>query len=142
MLWLRCDDKRNDAAYRAYEEHPIDEPDAGGDLRLAGAVHRIRRPRPDRFVDDLANTRPTTGVKVALLRARADLAAGVPCLTWRATELAPRSRGGAAAVSGWSELRRITEPSTAREWWEMGALTPYCGRSLMEVDHGYLPSGI
>jgi hypothetical protein len=42
---------------------------------------RFRRPTAERIIGDLAITRPMVDVQVELLRAAAELAAGVPELT-------------------------------------------------------------
>jgi hypothetical protein len=91
------------------EDHP---------LYLAGQVLRFRRPTPERVVGDLAVTRPWTDVSVVLLRVAAELAAGVPELTWKAIDLAPPAGPDDAgrALSGWNALRQASEGSVRREW--------------------------
>ena len=92
--------------------------DPGHPLYQAGQLLRIRRPKPSRFVDDLAITRPWTGARVELIGAAAELASGVPALTWRILDLAP-PRGQdepTRALAGWRRLREITASPTAREW--------------------------
>jgi hypothetical protein len=84
----------------------------------AGQLIRIRRAKPSRFINDLAITRSWTRVRVDLIGAAADLAAGVPALTWRIIDLAP-SRGEddqTRALAGWRHLREMTTSLTAREW--------------------------
>lgn len=98
-------------ASKALEDH-------GHPLYRAGQLLRIRRPKPSRFVGDLAITRPWTGARVELIGAAAELASGVPALTWRTLDLAP-SRGQdeqTRALAGWRRLREITASLTAREW--------------------------
>jgi hypothetical protein len=91
------------------EDHP---------LYLAGHAIRLRRPTPERIVGDLVITRPATDVPVELLRVAAELAAGVPELTWKAIDLAPHSGAdhGSRALAGWNALRDATEGSVRREW--------------------------
>lgn len=87
-------------------------------LYHAGQLLRIRRPKPSRFVEDLAITRPWTGARVELIGAAAELASGVPALTWRTLDLAP-PRGQdeqTRALAGWRRLREITASPTARGW--------------------------
>ncbi len=87
-------------------------------LYHAGQLLRIRRPKSSRFVDDLVITRPWTGARVELIGAAAELASGVPALTWRTLDLAP-PRGQdeqTRALAGWRRLREITASLTAREW--------------------------
>jgi hypothetical protein len=86
-------------------------------LYRAGERLRIRRPSPSRIVEDLAITKPLVKAPVALLRAAAELAAGVPALTWQAIDMAPRDgENPARALSGWEALRRATAVSVRREW--------------------------
>jgi hypothetical protein len=92
--------------------------DRGHPLYHAGQLLRIRRPKSSRFVDDLVITRPWTGARVELIGAAAELASGVPALTWRILDLAP-PRGQdeqTRALAGWRRLREITASLTAREW--------------------------
>lgn len=87
-------------------------------LYHAGQLVRITRAKPSRFVDDLIITRPWTKARVELIGAAAELAAGVPTLTWRIIDLTP-SRGEddqARALAGWQRLRETTASLTAREW--------------------------
>jgi hypothetical protein len=86
-------------------------------LFLAGEVLRLRRPTPDRMVEDLAITRPLVKAQVAVLRAAAELAAGVPSLTWQIVEMAPPNLDPpAGAVSGWNALRRANATSVSQNW--------------------------
>ncbi len=88
-------------------------------LYQAGQVLRFRRPDPQRFESDLVITRAVTDVPVDLIGAAAELAVGVPALTWRIVELVPTDQRGDSetlALSGWRRLRQITEPAYARMW--------------------------
>jgi hypothetical protein len=86
-------------------------------LYRAGERLRIRRPTPTRIVEDLAITRPLVKAPAALLRGAAELAAGVPALTWQAIAMAPSDgENPARALSGWEALRRATAVSVRREW--------------------------
>lgn len=90
------------------EQHP---------LYQAGERLRILRPTPARIVGDLAITKPLVRTPIALLRAAAELAAGVPELTWKAIAMAPSDgENPARALSGWEALRRATALSVRREW--------------------------
>lgn len=93
----------------AHVDHPLYQ--AGGQLRFT-------RPTPRRIVDDLAITRPLTDVPAELLRAAAELAAGVPELTWQAVAMTPTNGAGDAtrALAGWHALRAACEPSTRHTW--------------------------
>lgn len=90
----------------------------------AGHQLRFRRPDPQRFTSDLVITRSWTNVSVPLLKAAAELAAGVPALTWRIIELAPRdlapgdddSEAQTLALAGWQALSRLAAPSNAHQW--------------------------
>ena len=87
-------------------------------LYRAGQLLRIRRASPRRFVDDFAITRPSTDVRADLIGAAAELAAGVPALTWRVVDLAPSTGEDehARALAGWRLLQRMTAITTARQW--------------------------
>lgn len=86
-------------------------------LFRAGERLRIRRPTPTRIVEDLAITKPLIKTHIALLRAAAELAAGVPALTWQVIAMAPNDgENPARALSGWEALRRATAVSVRREW--------------------------
>jgi hypothetical protein len=86
-------------------------------LYRAGERLRLRRPTPSRIVEDLAITKPLVKAPVALLRSAAELAAGVPALTWQAIAMAPSDgEHPARALSGWEALRRATAVSVRREW--------------------------
>ncbi|HUC06967.1 MAG TPA: hypothetical protein VMR96_02670 [Solirubrobacterales bacterium] len=83
----------------------------------AGQSMRIRRSPPSRFVGDLAVTRAWTAVPAGMLGAAAELAAGVPALTWRVVELAnEEAEEETEALSGWRRLQRVTRASTERQW--------------------------
>ncbi len=82
-------------------------------LFQAGQLVRIRRAAPSRFVDDLARSETREEVAVELLGAAAELAAGIPCLTWQVVELSP---GPAGVAAGWRRLRSATQAATGRQW--------------------------
>jgi hypothetical protein len=89
-------------------------------LYRAGQRIDIRRAPPEVFVYDLTSS-PTPApldAPAELVAVAADLAAGVPSLTWRAVELAPPEGDdpAARALAGWRRLRRATATQTAREW--------------------------
>jgi hypothetical protein len=104
----------------------VDHPDGPISLALSDHQHplyragerlRIRRPTPNRIVEDLAITKPLVKTPQALLRGAAELAAGVPALTWQAIAMAPNEgENPARALSGWEALRRATAVSVRREW--------------------------
>jgi hypothetical protein len=104
----------------------VDHPDGPISLALSDKQHplyragerlRIRRPTPTRIVEDLAITKPLVKTPVPLLRGAAELAAGVPALTWQAIAMAPsEGENPARALSGWEALRRATAVSVRREW--------------------------
>ncbi len=86
-------------------------------LYRAGERLRMRRPTPTRIVEDLVITRPLVKAPAALLRGAAELAGGVPALTWQAIAMAPsEGENPARALSGWEALRRSTAVSVRREW--------------------------
>ena len=82
----------------------------------ASAYASAAPPRP-RVVEDLVITKPLVKTPVPLLRAAAELAAGVPDLTWQAIAMAPNEgENPARALSGWEALRHATAVSVRREW--------------------------
>ena len=93
-------------------------PDEDHPLYLAGRSLRFRRPTPERIVGDLSITRPMVDVPIELLRVAAELAAGVPELTWKAIDAAPEGDADPAsrALAGWNALREASEGSVRREW--------------------------
>lgn len=86
-------------------------------LYHAGERLRITRPQPGRFTDDVAIAKPLVDTSLGLLRAAAEIAAGVPALTWQIVALAP-SEGDAAAraAAGWQSLRRANATSVRQQW--------------------------
>lgn len=88
----------------ADREHPLFQ---------AGQLVAIRRSPPARFAGDLAITRAWTDVAVEDLQVAAELAAGVPALTWRTLEL---TEDGKRPIDGWERLRQASEVSTAQQW--------------------------
>jgi hypothetical protein len=87
-------------------------------LYRAGRALRFRRPTAERYVSDLEATRPPTTVPTPLVRVAAELAAGVPELTWKTIDFAPQAGDDPAgrALAGWNALRNATEGSVRREW--------------------------
>jgi hypothetical protein len=95
--------------------------DALGDgehpLYRAGERLRLPRAQPGRFIDDLVITKPLVDTPIGLLRAAAEIAAGVPALTWQIVALAPSEGDEAArAVAGWQTLRRANATSVRQQW--------------------------
>ncbi len=95
--------------------------DSGHPLYRAGQLLRLRRPRPARFVEDLAITRPEANARIELIAAAAELAGGVPALTWRVIELAPPDGEDdqTRALAGWMRLRscvRAPLPTPMARW--------------------------
>jgi hypothetical protein len=83
----------------------------------AGEILRITRPTPERFMTDLAITRPIVQGPVDLIGAAAELANGVPSLIWRIVDLArPADDQSARAFGGWQQLQQITAPVVAQQW--------------------------
>lgn len=79
----------------------------------AGQLVQIRRPAPIQFVGDYDRIRTPSDPPVEMLGGAAELAAGVPALTWRIIELAPAEDG---AFDGWRRLRHATAGSIERQW--------------------------
>lgn len=90
------------------EEHP---------LWRAGERLRLTRPTPERFVTDLAITRPLVDGPVELIGAAAELADGVPALVWRIVDLAPPGDDQVTrAFAGWQRMQQIARPVIAQQW--------------------------
>jgi hypothetical protein len=98
--------------------------DPGHPLYRAGDILQVRRPRPHRFVDDLAIGRSWTSASVELIGAAAELAAGAPAYVWRIVDAATAQTGmhGAPALAAWRQLRESAEPSTAQQFRLLGSL--------------------
>jgi hypothetical protein len=91
--------------------------DARHPMYRAAEILRITRPTPERFVADLAITRPLVSGPSDLLGAAAELADGVPSLIWRIVDLAPAAEDQPArAFGGWQRLQQITAPAVAQQW--------------------------
>jgi hypothetical protein len=83
----------------------------------AGATQRIARPTPDRVIHDLSTAGPIPSTPVGVIRAAAELAAGVPSLTWQVVELAGADGDVVArAMDGWQRLRRFNATSVSQQW--------------------------
>lgn len=105
----------------------------------AGQLMRIRRPAPARFIGDLAVTRAWTDVPVEKLGEAAELAAGVPALTWRVIELASVD---AEAFAGWRRLRRATTASTKRQWDLLRRVHPQAQPVVVAMGVGLRPHSV
>ncbi len=96
-------------------------------LYQAGRELRIRRPVPARYIDDMAIARSWTDAPVPVLRIAAELASGVPWLTWQIIDRSdpgdadPRER----ALSGWTAVRAASEAATIRQWDLLRRLHPH-----------------
>lgn len=130
-------------------EHPDGEAvtalnDAGHPLYRAGRDVRFRRPDPARFVDDLAIARPWTDVPIPLLRIAADLAAGVPWLTWQIIDRSTPTNGDlrARALTGWADVRAATEPATIRQSDLLRRLHPHAQTVFAALASGLKPHTI
>jgi hypothetical protein len=76
----------------------------------------MKRPKPKRFVDDLAIGKPWVDTPTALIGAAAELASGCPAYVWEIVDGAgpiagePRAR----ALTAWQQLRAQSAPETAQ----------------------------
>jgi hypothetical protein len=130
----------------------VDQPtgvvsDALGDSRHplyhAGERLRITRPTPDRFISDLMITRPMVQEPVPMLRAAAEIAAGVPALIWRIVDHAPaEGEHTARAVAGWQALRDATAPSVRQEWDLLRRVHPAAMSLVSAISLGLPPHSI
>lgn len=91
-------------------------------LYRAGDALQLRRPRPQRFIDDMAATRRQwKDATLALVGAAAELAAGAPAYVWRTVDAA-RAGDNRDALTGWRRLRESSEPSTAQQFRLLGSV--------------------
>jgi hypothetical protein len=93
-------------------------------LYRAGSVLQIRRPRPQRFVDDLAIGRPWTKAHPVVIGTAAELAAGAPAYVWRTVDAASKQAGEhrERAFKAWRTIQDVTEPSTAQQFRLLGSV--------------------
>jgi hypothetical protein len=92
-------------------------------LYRAGSIIRVRRPRPQRFVDDLQTVRSWTDGFVALVGAAAELADGAPAYVWRTVDIAhAQTSDDRDVLVAWRELRDSAEPSTAQQFRLLGSV--------------------
>ena len=130
-------------------EHPDGEAstalqDPDHPLYRAGRELRLRRPDPARYVDDLAIARPWTDVTIPLLRIAADLAAGVPWLTWHIIDHGGSSNADprGQALAGWAAVRAATEPATVGQWDLLRRLHPQAQTVVAALASGLKPHSI
>jgi hypothetical protein len=93
-------------------------------LYRAGSILQIRRPKPRRFVDDLAVGRPWVKAPADVISTAAELAGGAPPYVWRVVHSAGTTPGEHpnSVVAAWRALRDITEPSTAQQFRLLGSV--------------------
>src|SRR5579884_445100 len=109
----------------------------------AGETQRVTRPTPDRVIQDLAITKPLVRTPIGLLRAAADLATGVPALTWQIFALAAGEGDvNARAVEGWQALRRANATSVRQQWDELRRLHPAAQTLVAAISLGIKPHSI
>jgi len=89
-------------------------------LYRAGDTLRLRRPKPQQFIDDLETLRPWKDRTLTLVGAAAELAGGAPAYVWRTVDAARVSDFD--AVAGWRQLRETAEPSTAQQFRLLGSV--------------------
>jgi len=112
--------------------------DKGHPMYRAGRILRIRRPLPERFVTDLSNMSAPTRVPSGVLAPAADLARGVPALTWRTVALA----GDGDVLTAWKRLRWATEPSTATQWDLLRRIHPQAQPVVAALGAGLRPHSV
>ncbi len=107
-------DGRLSSAFRD-PEHP---------LYRAGSILQFRRPRPQRFIDDLTIGRSWTNASAVVIGAAAELANGAPAYVWRTVDAARAQTGDdrVPALGAWRQLREGTEPSTAQQFRLLGSV--------------------
>jgi hypothetical protein len=126
---LRADHQRADSVQQLLVGRPEGRlvsalADPTHPLFRSGSILRLRRPKPHRFVDDLAIGRPWTRVPVELIGASAELASGSPAIVWRIIDSASTTPGNGReqAVTAWHRLRNDTEPSTGQQFRLLGSV--------------------
>ncbi len=110
-------------------------------LYRAGNVLRFRRPRPQRFVDDLAIGRPWTSASAAVIGAAAELADGSPAYVWRTVDAANTQSGDHRdrALGAWRQLRETTKPSSAQQFRLLGSVHRAAPTIVSAISHGVGP---
>jgi hypothetical protein len=118
--------------------------DSSHPLFRAGSLLRVRRARPAQFVDDLAVTRAWTNAHVELIGAAAELACGIPALTWAIIDLAPSDGEDSPtrALAGWRRLRRLTEAQSARQWDSLRRVHPIAQQVVAAMSVGLRPHAV
>jgi hypothetical protein len=117
--------------------------DRGHPLYLAGATQRITRPTPDRVIHDLATAKPPMATPAGLIRAAAELAAGVPSLTWQIVELAGADGDVVArAMEGWQRLRRLSATSVRQQWDQLRRIHASAQTLVAAISVGIRPHGV
>jgi hypothetical protein len=110
-------------------------------LYHAGSILQFRRPRPRRFVDDLAIGRPWTNAHVVVIGAAAELASGAPAYVWRTVDAARAQTGDHRdrALGAWRQLREIAEPSCAQQFRLLGSVHRAAPTVVCAIVHGIGP---
>lgn len=111
------------------EDHP---------MYRAGDLLRIRRPLSEWFVRDLGEMRASTDVPTEMLAIAAELACGVPALTWRIIAFA----GDGDVPAAWRRLRWATEPGTARQWDLLRRVHPQAQSVVAAMGAGLRPHSV
>lgn len=93
-------------------------------LYRAGDILPVRRPKPQRFIDDLAIGRAWTTADTEVIGTAANLAAGAPAYVWRIVDGASAQAGEHRdrALVAWRALRETAEPSTAQQFRLLGSV--------------------
>jgi hypothetical protein len=129
-----------------YSEGPISAAlaDRGHPMYLAGNQLRIDRASPARFYRDFAITRDWTSISLGIVGAAAELASGVPALTWSIAKLAQLEAGSdvTRAFEGWHELRRLTAPTTAHQWELLRRVHPLAQPIIAAMSAGLRPHSV
>jgi hypothetical protein len=111
-------------------------------LYRAGDRVRIRRPAPQRFVDDLAIGRSGIRAPVPTIGAAAELAAGAPAYVWRIVDATSRLEGPEPrdlASAAWRELRVQLEPAIAQQFVLAGSVHRSAPAVLAAIANGLGP---
>lgn len=115
-------------------------------LYRAGLSLTIARPTPDRFVSDLAITRPWVPASITgpILHGLAGVAGGSPGLVWRLAELVDRGAVNAPmptlVADAWQLLLDLSEPELATQWALLRRAHPHAVTAVSALAAGIAPN--
>lgn len=112
-------------------------------MYLGGESQRIARQTPDGVIHDLAATNAPMRAPVGLVRAAAELAAGVLSLTWQIVDLAGADGDVVArAMEGWRRLRRLSATSVRQQWDQLRRIHASAQMLVAAISVGIRPHSV